>query len=470
MLTLSQRERDRLVVLHQIRQRQLTVSEGARRLHLGLRRMRRLLRRFEREGDRVAMHGLRGRPSNHRASQRVRTAALAKARDPLYADFGPTLLAEHLERDGVRVKPATLRRWLIEAELWTPTLRGQRHRTRRERRSAPGELVLMDTSIHAWLEDRSPEPIVLLALIDDATSRLDARFFAKDTGAANRQMLVDHLGRYGRMGALYTDRASHFQSHFQRTRRQEEGKDEAHTLIQRALSALDIELILALSPQAKGRVERLFKTLQDRMVKELRVAGITTLEAANRFLQDVFIPFWNSHFTVEPAEATDAHRPLVEGTALLRLFAETEERTIKQDFTIRYRNEWWQIGAAEADPAMPGTRLVVEHHLDGAVVYRWRERALTLTPAGRADWPRPEPVRTEPARTEPVRSEPTSATPRTRPHPPRPGPDHPWKRNPLRVGKHDPKRRAAVVASASLRPDTPAVWNTAPIALPTPGG
>jgi hypothetical protein len=437
MLTMSQRDRDRLVILHQVRQGQLSVCEGARRAGLGTRHFRRLLRRFEADGDRVVVHGLRGRTSNRRLDEDLREKALAKAREPLYRDFGPTLLSEHLARDPAigPVHPATLRLWMIEAGLWSPSPRGQRHRKRRERRAAYGELVLMDTSIHPWLEERSPEEIVLIALIDDATSRLYARFFPRDTGAANRQLIVDYLQAHGRMGALYTDRASHFQAHFRAKQRRENDEPEALTLIRRALDALEIELILALSPQAKGRVERLFKTLQDRLIKEMRIAGIASLEAANGFLEEVFLPFWNERFVVEPREATDAHRPLPEGVDLLGHFAETEARVIRSDFTFRYRNQHFQIEQTEADARMPKSRITIEQRLDGSVRYRWQERALVPTALAQA----PEPPRPEPK---------PRAAPPVRPVPA----DHPWRKNPIRVGR---ARFTPVVASAALRPDTP---------------
>jgi len=439
VLTLSQRDRDRLVLLHQVHQGQLCVSEGARRARLGLRYFRRLLRRFEAEGDEVVVHGLRGRASNHRLGSEVRERALEKAREELYRDFGPTLLSEHLAREGVLVSAPTLRVWMIQAGLWTPRRQGQRHRKRRERRAAFGEMVLMDTSIHRWLEERSGEEIVLIAMIDDATSRLVARFFPRDTGAANRQMITDYLRVHGRMGALYVDRASHFQAHFRSTERREADEAEAMTLIHRALDALEIELILALSPQAKGRVERLFKTLQDRLIKEMRIAGISSLEEANRFLEEVFLPFWNTRFTVEARESTDAHRPLSEGMDLLRLFAQTQQRVIRADFTFRYRNVHYQIEAAEADARMPKQKLTIEHRLDGRICYRWQERYLSPTALARAPLPpQPEP------------------RPAPQPHPAapvRPIPaDHPWRKYPIRVGRG---RSLPDVASATLRPDSP---------------
>jgi hypothetical protein len=276
----------------------------------------------------------------------------------------------------------------------------------------------MDTSVHPWLEKRFGQEIVLIAMIDDATSRLRARFFPRDTGAANRRMIVDYLHAHGRMGSLYTDQASHFKVNWCAKERAENDEPEALTLIRRALNALEIELILALSPQAKGRVERLFKTLQDRLVKELRVEGITTMEAANHFLDERFLPFWQERFTVEPRQASDALRPLPEGVDLMRLFAETDERVIREDFTFRYANQHFQIERAEAEPRMPGSRVTIEHRLDGSTCYRWRESYLE-----------PRPLPSERAR-QPV-TKPTQAQPSEPPQPRpvrKPAADHPWRR------------------------------------------
>jgi hypothetical protein len=456
LLTLSRRELDRIVVLRQMEEGELSVSEGARRLRLGLRHTRRLLRRFEREREAAAVHGLRSRPSNRRLPDALRQRTLETAADPLYHDFGPTLLAEHLERDhGLGpLHPSTLRLWLIDEGKWQPTRRGQRHRKRRPRRTAYGELVLMDTSIHAWLEDRSDEEIVMIALIDDATSRLHARFFTRDTGAANRQLLISYLEQCGRMGAVYADQASHFQANFNRAQRRAEDKNETLTLIERALSALDIELIRALSPQAKGRVERLFRTLQDRLLKELRVAHICSVADANEFLENVFIPFWNQRFVVEPTSSVDAHRPLPEGVDLLRLFADTDERVVRNDFTFRYRNQHYQIEKTDADRAMPNTRLTIEHRLDGTTCFRWRNVYLQPTALPHAPTPPPLPERAKPPLPRPL----TGAAGKPVP------PEHPWRRFPVRVGRgrslpHTPTPDVTS-APAALRSDTPALAGT----------
>lgn len=446
---MSLKERDRLVILRQMAERTLTVAEGARRLRMGLRHARRLLRRFEEEGDGGVIHRGRGRPSNRRLPDPLRARALECARQPVFRDFGPTLLTEHLARDPQMgpLSASTLRRWLIQAELWKPQPRQLRHRRRRDRRAAWGELVLMDTSIHPWLEDRSTEEIVLIAMIDDATSRVFARFVPRDTGAANRQMILDYIARFGRMAALYADRASHFGNWRRTDERSRVPLEEreatlTESIIRRGLETLGSELIIALSPQAKGRVERLFGTLQDRLVKELRVAGVRSLEAANRFLEEVFVPFWNARFTVEPMSGSDAHQPVPSEIDLLARFAETDTRVIGLDFTFRYRNQRWQIEKREACATMPKQRIVIEHRLDGSTHYRWRDHYLSPTAVA------------------PTPSTPTAPKPKSVPPPPRPlPPEHPWRRFPVRIGRgvHLPPHPTPVVASApaALRPDSP---------------
>lgn len=422
MLKLSTRDVDRLAILHQVRDGVLSVAEGARRARVGNRHFRRMLRRFEDEGDRSVIHRARDRPSNRRLAESVRTVALERAREPAYHDFGPTLLAEHLSRDPAigPLNPHTLRAWMIAAGVWKPRERKLRHRRRRPRRAAAGELVQMDTSIHAWLEDRSSEEIVLIAMIDDATSRLYARFFPRDTGAANRQLIVDYLRRFGRMGALYTDQAGHFRNSVggrARSHADDRETEQTNSIIRRALDALGIELILALSPQAKGRVERLFETLQDRLIKELRLAGICSMADANRFLEEVFLPWWETRFTVAAASDVDAHRALPADLDLDRLFAHTEQRVVSPDFTIRYKLRCLQIEPAQAHPSMVGSRVTIERRLDSSLRFRWRERYLDLTDF--VPLPAPAPVQGKP---KVLDTESRTSKPK------KPAPDHPWRK------------------------------------------
>jgi hypothetical protein len=249
------------------------------------------------------VHRLRGRPSNRRREADLRRQVLTAYRKD-YSDFGPTLAAEKLTERGLAVGVETLRRWLLAEGLWSDRRRREPHRSRRPRRECFGELVQMDTSIHDGVEGRG-ESMVLTAMIDDATGKILARFYPGETTAAHLDLLGWYLKKHGRPVALYTDRDSIY-----RVESRLDPDRPEHTPFSRTLAELDIELILAYSPQAKGRVERLFGTLQDRWVKELRLAKVTTLEQANALLEAKLLSHFNRWFTVRPASPNDAHRPL----------------------------------------------------------------------------------------------------------------------------------------------------------------
>jgi hypothetical protein len=255
------------------------------------------------------VHGLRGRPSNRKLSARLQQKILARLRQR-YADFGPTLAVEHFAQEGFSVSRETLRKWMTKAALWHP--RAQRVKAVhvwRERRASFGELVMQDSSPFRWLEDRGPA-CHLIALIDDATSRMWGRFTEHDTTEENLRTLEGWLRRYGRPLAQYTDKASIFRKAGPQPLAEQLRGDPLRTQFGRALHELGIEWIAAHSPQAKGRIERLFETLQDRLVKEMRLAGIDSIEGANHFLEMRFLPEWEQRFTVVPRLSRNAHRPL----------------------------------------------------------------------------------------------------------------------------------------------------------------
>ena len=351
---MSQREIERTSVLRQVRDGILTAGQGAEQLGLSARHFRRLRRAWEREGDRAVAHGLRGRPSNHRKPAEHRAWVLERAGDPLYTDFGPTLLAEHLSRgrDGQAVKAPTLRLWMIDEGLWEAKRRKARHRKARPRRAAFGELIQWDSSEHEWFEKRMSGKFVLIKMHDDATNRLlMARFVPRDNGAANRGVVIDYLRRYGRPVAFYTDKAGHFGQwtrSVSKTPLQEREAKRTESIIRQALAELNVGLIQAHSPQAKGRIERNFGTDQDRLIKEMRVLGISTLEDGNRYLEEIYVDYWNDRFAVEPAKARNAHRKLPKRADLEALFSETLTRSVNNDFTIRYDNQRWQIPKDQA--------------------------------------------------------------------------------------------------------------------------
>lgn len=373
-LCMSRKERDRLGVMSQLQSGQLTQTQAGTLLGLSSRQVRRIVRRYEQEGDRGLLHRLRGRPSNRKIPQAVRKRAL-RLIEKRYTDFGPTLASEYLaSREKISVSHETLRGWMLEARLWQSRRRRVRHRQWRERRACFGELVQMDTSIHEWFEQRGEEA-VLISMIDDATSRLCARFFPTDSTATNMTMLRLYLRRFGRPGALYADKASHFKT----TRRADleealQGR-EAETQIARALRDLGIQYIPAHSAEAKGRVERSFQTAQDRLVKGMRLEGISTIAESNRYLQEEFLPMWNRRFTVTPASPADAHRPL-DGHDLNAILSVQETRTVANDYTLRHGGKLYQLDRSEITVGLRRSKVIVEERLDGRLKLRWRGRYL----------------------------------------------------------------------------------------------
>lgn len=455
MLTLSQRERDRLAVLREVRDGLVSPVRGAGLVGLTSRQFRRLRRRWEAEGDGAVIHRLRGLRSNRAKASGIRGRAMQRAREPVFEGFGPTLLAEHLSRDP-EIGPLsafTLRGWMIQEGLWTPRRHRPRHRKSRLRRAAFGELIQWDSSEHAWFEDRVPGRFTLIKMIDDATNRLMmVRFVARDDGASNRQMAIDYLRRWGRPVAFYTDKAGHFGQQTRphaRVPLEERDAKQTESIIRSALTELNIELIQAHSPQAKGRVERDFGTSQDRLVKELRVAGISTLEEGNRFLEDVYVPYWNERFAITPAEARDTHRRLLKSVDLEQLFAETWTRTVAPDFTIRFKNRRLQIPKRQARGLRPGLNIIVERRLDGSTRYRFGRRYLELEPLTSASAVRPQPTAVAKAAAAPHKPRPT-------PLPPRPGSDHPWRKGSKLLAKPALIAQLRSTPAASrLSPSTP---------------
>lgn len=376
-IALSQRERDRLKVLHEVKQERLTQVEAARRLKLTDRHVRRLLLRLRELGDAGIVHRLRGRPSNRKWAAAVEQKILARVRQR-YADFGPTLASEHLAQDGLRVSRETLRKWMIKASVWRP--RSQRVKdvhVWRERRASFGELVMQDSSPFAWLEERGPA-CQLIALIDDATSRIWARFAEHDTTEENLRTLQGWLRRYGRPLAHYTDKNSIFCVTRPAAIPEQLRGTEARSQFGRALGELGIEWIAAHSPQAKGRIERLFKTLQDRLVKELRLAGIASIEAANRFLELRFLPAWEQRFTVASRQPRNAHRRLGPEHHLEEILSVRVARKMAQDHTVSWDGDRWGVPREEVCAGLRGAPVEIERRLDGSHWLRFRGRYLPL--------------------------------------------------------------------------------------------
>jgi transposase len=382
-MALSQRERDRLRVLQEVKQGHLTQREAARRIDLCDRQVRRLLLRLQEQGDRAVIHGLRGRPSNRRFVVSFEQKVLARI-GQRYADFGPTLAAEHLAKEGLEVSRETVRKWMTQAAFWCPrSQRVKKIHVWRERRGSFGELVMQDSSPFRWLEERGPG-CQLIALIDDATSRIWARFTEHDTTEENLRTLEGWLRRYGRPLAHYTDKNSIFRGVGPATLPEQLRGERARSQFGRALKELGIEWIAAQSPQAKGRIERLFETLQDRLVKEMRLAGIDTLEAANHFLETRFLPEWEQRFTVTPRNPRNAHRRLGREHRLEEVLSVRVARKVTDDHTVSWDGNRWGVPREEVCAGLRGAQVEIERRLDGTHWLRFRGRYLPLHPCPNA--------------------------------------------------------------------------------------
>jgi hypothetical protein len=416
-IALSQRERDRLRVLHEVAQGHLTQVEAARRVKLSDRQVRRLLLRIREQGDRAVVHGLRGRPSNRKLAVPFEQKILARI-GQRYADFGPTLAAEHLAKEGLLVSRETLRKWMTKAAFWCPrSQRVKKIHVWRERMASFGELVMQDTSPFRWLEERGPA-CQLIALIDDATSRFWARFTEHDTTEENLRTFGGWLRRYGRPLAHYTDKNSIFRTVGSAAISEQLRGEGARSQFGRALSELGIAWIAAQSPQAKGRIERLFKTLQDRLVKEMRLAGIATIEAANHFLETRFLPQWEARFTVLPRNPRNAHRRLGREHRLEEILSVRVARKVAQDHTVSWDGNRWGVPREEVCAGLRGASVEIERRLDGSHWLRFRDRYLRLRHC-------PEPARraASPSGLRPavLAAHPLSRTYRSAP------PNHPWR-------------------------------------------
>lgn len=337
-----------------------------------------MIAEVRRRGDRALIHGLRGRKSNRRLDDKLRRRALDLLSKPECRDFGPTYAAEYISSKlGCRVGRDTVRKWMIEAGLWQVQHRQIKtiHIWRR-RRACFGELVQWDTSVHDWLEGRG-ERLYLIAMIDDATSRVFARFVRHDSCEDNMRVLWEYLLRFGRPLEFYTDKAAMFESTPKKGA--EDRQELPLTQLGRALAELGIQRTSAHSPQAKGRVERFFGTAQDRLVKGLRLAGAKSLEQANDYLEQCFIPEWNTRFTVAPANSTDAHRPLTELQDLAASLSQVETRQVHNDYTVQFRGRVYQIAKVDVRPAMRGQKVRVEARLDGTIAVRYQAAYLSIT-------------------------------------------------------------------------------------------
>ncbi|MEK7851194.1 MAG: ISNCY family transposase [Deltaproteobacteria bacterium] len=360
IIEMSLKEVKRLKVVQEAIDRHITQKASALMLGLSERQIRRLVRAVREEGDTGIIHKSRGRPSNCMVSEKVKEKALSLYKKR-YPDFGPTLASEKLyEIDGIRVSDETLRKWLIEADLWNRRRKRLAHRSWRPRKECFGEMVQIDGSHHDWLEGRGPE-LVLMGYIDDATNNTFARFYDYEGTIPAMESFKRYVRKYGLPQSLYLDRHSTYKSTRKLTEWEELEGIEPMSQFERALDELGVEVIHAYSPQAKGRVERLFGILQDRLIKEMRLRAIKTKDEANAFL-DEYLPGYNRRFRVCPANKSDVHVRLPKYFNLDRYLCIKTERTVRNDNTIAHNGKLYQI-----ESYAKAKKVTVEERVDGSL-------------------------------------------------------------------------------------------------------
>ena len=402
-IRMSLREVKRLKGVHLAIERKSTQEEAALMLGLSERQVCRLVKSVKEKGDRGIIHGSRGRRSNRRIGDEVKEKVLLLYKTT-YTDFGPTLATEKLlERNGIKLSDETLRRWLLEAGIWQRRRKRWPHRRWRERRACFGEMVQMDGSHHDWLEGRGAK-LVLMGYIDDATNTTYARFYDYEGTMPAMDSFQRYVQKYGLPMSVYLDRHTTYKS----PKKWEKIEDmEPLSQFERALKELGVELIHALSAPAKGRIERLFGVLQDRLVKEMRLKDIRTEEEANEFLEE-YLPRYNERFKVCPANEADAHVRLPSAFDLDRYLCIKKNRTIGNDNTITLDGRFYQI-----EEERKGRKVVVEERIDGFLQITRNGVALKYTEL--PERPKKEIV--------------TKTDQRVYNRPPKPSQDHPWKKS-----------------------------------------
>lgn len=426
---MSVRELTRVEVLARVNAGTLAVTSAAVLLGVGYRQAKRLVRRYRAEGAKGLRHRSVGQPSNRGrpATERARILALIREKygGAVGVRFGPTLAAEHLwSEDGLTVHHDTLRRWMLAAGLWSRARKGVRHRQRRVRKAHFGELLQLDGSFHLWYEDRAPQGC-LMTLVDDATSRTWGRLGAQETIWAAVAVLRGWIEQHGVPLALYTDWKNVY------VRAPTPGEQAAgvvpRTQFGRMCEALDIRIIAANSPQAKGRVERNHGTQQDRLVKKLRRLGLSDAPAANVFLETTHWADHNARFAQPPASADDFHRRAPSRTALDAIFQIETARVVSNDWVVQYHARHFQLARQSAHAPARSTVLVRENPV-GAIEIRYRGRRLAWTEIA-APLPKAAPP-------------PRPPTPKAR-SAFRPSADHPWRRDTRAVERELALCRAA---------------------------
>jgi len=446
---MSVQERKRMTVMAGVAAQKLTLVQAGDLMGVGYRQSKRIWQRYQAAGDAGLVHQLRGKPSARRKPAAVRAQALARYAEERYADFGPTLMAEHLAQEKLVVDHETLRRWRVAAGQHPVRRRKQLHRQWRERKPSFGAMVQLDGSHHDWFEGRGPK-CVLMVMVDDATNRMRARFCAEETTRASYDVLEGWGRKHGLPGSLYVDRDSIYRCEGVASITEQLAGKAPQTQFGRAMQALGVELILANSPQAKGRVERMNGTLQDRLVKALRLEGISDMAGGNRFLERKYLRSFNRQFARAAASPVDVHRAVPRN--LNEVLSWEEERVVQCDWTVACAGRRYQLDRQHEALSLVRRKVTVRTLRSGQIqlTYCGRRLKWRALPAGAMR--KPQPVKRQPK----VKAKPKKPTTA----------GHPWRRDGVGTGRQfwsgiKAKGRAARLAERdsgqpSLRSGLPA--------------
>jgi hypothetical protein len=370
---MTQKMYERSKVLEKLVEQRITQAEAAVALAISLRQVQRLYKQYQVEGIHSVVSKKQGKPSNNKLPQLLVARVREIVTSEQYAGFRPTLMCEKLEEyHRIKISRETTRQIMIQNDVWIahrkkrPVIHQQR-----QRRARRGELVQIDGSHHAWFEDRG-ELCVLLVFIDDATGQIDARFFEAETTLGYMMITKEYIIKYGKPLTIYSDKYGVF-----RVNNAKDKEKEHLTQFGRALKELEIQLLYANSPQAKGRVERVNQTLQDRLVKEMRLAGICTIEAGNKFL-NTFLPRFNKQFAQKPRCEEDAYRKILPEVNLDRIFCDKEFRTVTKNLEFQYGKEIYQICVKQPTRELMHAQITVLVHLDGSLSFEYKDKPLSV--------------------------------------------------------------------------------------------
>jgi transposase len=364
-IMLRQKDLKRLHVMHKVLEGTMTQAEAADLISLTERQIRRIVKRIRQEGDKGIGHAARGKPSNRKLPKKLKNR-IVRLYTTTYPDFGPTLFTEKLEeREGIVISRETARAWLMGEGLWKKQRRRKAHRQWRERKARFGEMLQMDGSHHDWFEGRGPR-CVLMAYSDDATGSVYGRFYGYEGTIPAMDSFTRYITKYGIPMSVYLDKHTTYKSW---ARRDEFREAEPVSQFGRALAELGVKMLHAHSPQAKGRIERLFNTFQDRMVKEMRLRGVSTIPEANRFLAS-YLPVYNRRFSVPPKKKENLHRTV--NVELDTILCVKTERTLRNDHTIQHNGTLYQI-----KDRIRAEKVVVEELIDGSM--RIRHKGVPLS-------------------------------------------------------------------------------------------